>query len=420
MREILEEELPGREHLDVERGAAGDLRARALLDHGRERRARRRWSAATSAGSADRLSERRLRRRPAAAPFRRRRDDTRRPPSGWPCGWPRRGSPPARSRAATSRRCAASRTRSGSTWAARSTDISLVYGGEERVDEGVVRRVRLPDRVPLDRGADDRRRRRLVRLDRRGRARCGTGRSRRARIPGPACYGRGNDRPTNTDANVVLGRLGARADRRRDDARPRRRRARRSREHVGRAARARRRRGGRRDHQGREREHGRRRAADLDPPRLRPARVRARRLRRRGTAARRRARAGARRSRPCSCRRTPGSRPRSAACSSTSGTTSSTMFLGQRRRRRSGRSSRPSSRSSSAKARERLAGRGRAGGADEHPAADRHALPRPVALADDPVDAARRPRRPRSRGSTRSTSASTTTAATARRSRSTG
>ena len=26
--------------------------------------------------------------------------------------------------------------------------------------------------------------------------------------PGPACYGRGNDRPTNTDANVVLGRLG--------------------------------------------------------------------------------------------------------------------------------------------------------------------------------------------------------------------
>src|SRR5919206_324521 len=26
--------------------------------------------------------------------------------------------------------------------------------------------------------------------------------------PGPACYRRGNDRPTNTDANVVLGRLG--------------------------------------------------------------------------------------------------------------------------------------------------------------------------------------------------------------------
>src|SRR3954453_10370115 len=27
--------------------------------------------------------------------------------------------------------------------------------------------------------------------------------------PGPACYGRGNDKPTNTDANLVLGRLGA-------------------------------------------------------------------------------------------------------------------------------------------------------------------------------------------------------------------
>jgi N-methylhydantoinase A len=26
--------------------------------------------------------------------------------------------------------------------------------------------------------------------------------------PGPACYGRGNDRPTNTDSNLVLGRLG--------------------------------------------------------------------------------------------------------------------------------------------------------------------------------------------------------------------
>src|SRR5690606_29039307 len=28
--------------------------------------------------------------------------------------------------------------------------------------------------------------------------------------PGPACYGNGNTQPTNTDANVVLGRLGTR------------------------------------------------------------------------------------------------------------------------------------------------------------------------------------------------------------------
>ena len=47
------------------------------------------------------------------------------------------------------RRCAASRTRSGSTWAARSTDISLVYDGEAAHDQRVVRRVRLSDLLPV-------------------------------------------------------------------------------------------------------------------------------------------------------------------------------------------------------------------------------------------------------------------------------
>ena len=28
-------------------------------------------------------------------------------------------------------------------------------------------------------------------------------------VPGPACYGRGGTRPTTTDANLVLGRLGS-------------------------------------------------------------------------------------------------------------------------------------------------------------------------------------------------------------------
>ena len=42
--------------------------------------------------------------------------------------------------------------------------------------------------------------------------------------PGPACYGRGGERPTVTDANLLLGRLPAPA-RRRARARPRRRRA---------------------------------------------------------------------------------------------------------------------------------------------------------------------------------------------------
>jgi N-methylhydantoinase A len=30
-------------------------------------------------------------------------------------------------------------------------------------------------------------------------------------VPGPACYGLGNDRPTVTDANVVLGLINPRA-----------------------------------------------------------------------------------------------------------------------------------------------------------------------------------------------------------------
>ena len=48
MAEILKEELPGVDGLDLERGPAGDLRARALLDHGRERGPLARSSAGTS------------------------------------------------------------------------------------------------------------------------------------------------------------------------------------------------------------------------------------------------------------------------------------------------------------------------------------------------------------------------------------
>ena len=169
MREILEEELAGRDRLDLERGAARDLRARALLDHRRERgaaAARRRLhragsrSALASGGydgdllllhsgggvmtpkSAERLAVR------LAA-------------SGIAAG------------AIASRHIAhalrVTRTRSGSTWAARRPTSRSSTSGEARTDEGVVRRVRLPDRLPVDRGADDRRRRRVARLDRRGR-----------------------------------------------------------------------------------------------------------------------------------------------------------------------------------------------------------------------------------------------------------
>ena len=41
--------------------------------------------------------------------------------------------------------------------------------------------------------------------------------------PGPACYERGGAEPTNTDANLVLGRLGDELIGGGDDARPRRR-----------------------------------------------------------------------------------------------------------------------------------------------------------------------------------------------------
>ena len=90
-----------------------------------------------------------------------------------------------------------------------------------------------------------------------------------------------------------------------------------------------------------------------------------------------------------------------------------------RRRRSTRRRSRPSSRRSR---RRRASGsQPRASPTTDAAAAlDRHALPRPVALAVDPGRLAARRRRARWRGSTPSTSASTTTAATARRSRSTG
>ena len=97
----------------------------------------------------------------------------------------------------------------------------------------------------------------------------------------------------------------------------------------------------------------------------------------------------------------------------------STMYLGARRRGRPGRARGASSRKLEAEARERLEHEGVPERADVAPALDRHALPRPVALAVDPRRRAARASRRRSRASTPSTSASTTTAATARRSRST-
>ena len=142
------------------------------------------------------------------------------------------------------------------------------------------------------------------------------------------------------------------------------------------------------DHRGRQREHGRRGAADLDPPRLRPARVRARRLRRRGPAARRRAGAGSCRSRRCSCRRSPGITSALGCLIVDIRHDLSEMFL-RPAADADPASSRPSSRRSRHEARELLAAEGVPADADAPRALDRHALPRPVALARGRLSTAR-------------------------------
>ena len=172
-----------------------------------------------------------------------------------------------------------------------STDISLVYEGELRVTKEWFGRVRLSDLLPFDRSAYDRCRRRIARVDRRGRvateraAVCG-------RRSGPARLRSGGQNPTNTDANLYLGRLGGqliggamKLDRVAAERAIRTRIA----DPLGLDVDG----GGERNHSGRERQYGRRGEAHLDPTRIRSARVRAGRLRR-----------GWRR---CTARRLPGS-----------------------------------------------------------------------------------------------------------------
>lgn len=88
-----------------------------------------------------------------------------------------------------------------------STDISLVYDGEERVTKEWFVEYGYPICFPsievLTIGAGGGS---FAWIDEAGSLRNGPQSA--GAYPGPACYGRGNDRPTNTDANVVLGRLG--------------------------------------------------------------------------------------------------------------------------------------------------------------------------------------------------------------------
>jgi N-methylhydantoinase A len=88
-----------------------------------------------------------------------------------------------------------------------STDISLVYAGEERVTKEWFVEYGYPIVFPsievLTIGAGGGS---FAWIDEAGSLRNGPESA--GANPGPACYGRGNDRPTNTDANLVLGRLG--------------------------------------------------------------------------------------------------------------------------------------------------------------------------------------------------------------------
>jgi N-methylhydantoinase A len=89
-----------------------------------------------------------------------------------------------------------------------STDISLVYGGELRttkewqVEYGYP--ICFPSIEVLTIGAGGGS---LAWIDRAGSLRNGPQSA--GAEPGPACYGRGGTEPTNTDANIVLGRLGS-------------------------------------------------------------------------------------------------------------------------------------------------------------------------------------------------------------------
>ena len=145
--------------------------------------------------------------------------------------------------------------------------------------------------------------------------------------PGPICYGRGGERATITDANLVLGRLSP-ASSWASIVRSRWSACTRSSTRRSAAARARSRSRGGSGHPHRQRPDGRRDPHGEPRPRPRPARLRAVRVRRRGPAARGRARARARDSQGASSRRDRGSPTRSAAWSPTCATTSSAPSTG--------------------------------------------------------------------------------------------
>ena len=179
-----------------------------------------------------------------------------------------------------------------------STDVCLIVGGEagrtsEREVAGFPLRLPTVDLQTVGAGGGS-----LVWRDSGGALRVGPESA--GADPGPACYGRGGERPTVTDANLVLGRL---PDRIAGGLELDRSAAERALAGVDAGG------GGR----GRQRGDAEGAAARLGRARSRSARVRPGRLRRRRAAARLRARRGARDrdgSRAGSSRRSLGARPR--------------------------------------------------------------------------------------------------------------
>jgi len=153
--------------LDLLAGASRNLRARAVLDHGRQRR-REPGGRQLHHRLGDRLAHEGYTRDLLLLAHRRRRHDAGerqgfRPPRLAAPELPRAPSPAATSQGL----CGFSqfdRPRHGRT----STDVSLAYEGQSRITKDWYIEFGYPIRFCLDRGADHRRRRRIARLDRSG------------------------------------------------------------------------------------------------------------------------------------------------------------------------------------------------------------------------------------------------------------
>src|SRR5262249_35562079 len=89
-----------------------------------------------------------------------------------------------------------------------SFDVSLIAGGKAAVaaqatiDFGLVIRTPMVEITTIGAGGGS-----IAAIDRGGLLQVGAESA--GSVPGPACYGAGNERPTVTDAQVVLGRINA-------------------------------------------------------------------------------------------------------------------------------------------------------------------------------------------------------------------